>query len=154
MGSAADIGPAPYCETLCLSSRLITPAGVQDGKKNVKRFTQRGAPHEPLSPLFTPLHTTALSCVLPEEDQEGNIWICSEGCNFRSSSTLLIPSQCVVYFGPVLWSIARFLRSNHQVTGTDTVRPYKAEGDLAGMAALFKYSEHSHLSHRKIPTSQ
>lgn len=66
---------------------------------------------------------------------EGNIWICSEGCNFRRSPTLLIPSQYVVYFGPVLWSIARFLRSSHQVTGTDKVRPYKAEKDQAGMEA-------------------
>ena len=96
--------------------------------------------------LSAPLHTAALSRVLPEEDQKGNIWICSEGCNFRSSPTLLIPSQYVVYFGPVLWSIARFLRSNHQVTGIDTVRPRRAEKDLAGME-VYMYSEQSHPSH-------
>lgn len=59
------------------------------------------------------------SRVLPEQDQDGNIWICAEGGNCRSSPTRLILSQQVVYFGPALWSTARFLRSNHQVTGTD-----------------------------------
>lgn len=133
MKSAADAGPAPYFETLCLFSRLITTAGVQDSWKMWKGSPRESALHETLS---APLQTTALSRVLPEEDQEGNIWICSEGCNFRSSPTLLIPSQYVVYFGPVLWSIARFLRSNHQVAGTDTVRSCNAESYLAGMKAF------------------
>lgn len=32
-------------------------------------------------------------------------------------------SEYIVYFGPILWSTARFLRSTHQVTDTDTMRP-------------------------------
>lgn len=36
IGSAADTEWAPYCETLCLFSRLIIPAGVQGGKKMLR----------------------------------------------------------------------------------------------------------------------
>lgn len=54
---------------------------------------------------------------------KGNIWICSESCNFRISPTPLIPSRYVVYFRTVLWSIARFLRSSQQVTGTVEMGP-------------------------------
>lgn len=133
MKLAADTGSAPYFELLRISSRLITTAGVQ-GSRNMCKGSLRGV--LPMKTLSAPPQTTALSRVLPEEDQDGNIWICSEGCNFRSSPTLLIPSQYVVYFGPVLWSIARFLRSNHQVAGTDTVRSRNAESDLAGMKAF------------------
>lgn len=83
------------------------------------------AQHELLSLLW--IQTTTLSCVLPEQKQESNIWICSEGCNSRSSPIPLIPSQYVVYFGSVLWSRARFLRSSQQVNSKDTVRFHKQE---------------------------
>lgn len=77
--------------------------------------------------LFVPQNAVqcaaAWSRVLPEE-KRGNIWICSEGCNFRISPTPLIPSRYVVYFSTVLWSIARFLRSSQQVTGTEEMRPH------------------------------
>lgn len=94
------------------SSILMEINHTSSAPGGIKKKAICSSPRGSLLPILDPVHTTALSCVLPEDDQKGNIWICSEGCNFRSSPTVLIPSH-YVYFGPGIWSISRFLRSNH-----------------------------------------
>lgn len=114
---------APCRVTLFLCSRLITP----QFRSRKKQCLRAGGP---LRVSHSLLHCVPYSDHVCYLRRLRNIWTCSEGCNFRRFPTLLIPQY--VYFDPVFWSLARFLRSNHQVTEADGVYEFLQSGMRSG----------------------
>lgn len=79
-------------------------------------------------------HYSSVTCYLR---RIRNIWICSEGCNFRSFPTLIIPLTVCLFWSlsfPPLLSIGKILRSNHQVT--DRASFCETERDQVGTFQL------------------